>query len=104
MESKNGGIILDYHSSGFFPKRWFDLVFILKCEETQILYDRLFSRGYNEKKLRDNIECEIFGISTEEAFDSYDSDCIFQLKNETLNQLSNNISYLTKVVLEFENK
>lgn len=104
MESKDKGIILDYHSSDFFPKQWFDLVFIVRCEETKILYDRLANRGYNEKKLRDNIECEIFGISSEEAYDSYNADCIFQINNESFDQLSNNISYLAKVVLNFENK
>ena len=38
-----GGCIVDYHSCDFFPKRWFDAVFVLRTDNS-ILYDRLQSR------------------------------------------------------------
>jgi len=38
-----GGNIVDYHSCDFFPERWFDIVFVLRCENKP-LYDRLESR------------------------------------------------------------
>lgn len=104
MEVKDGGVIIDYHSSDFFPKRWFDVIVVLRCENTQILYDRLVNRGYTAKKLRDNVEYEIFGIAAEEALNSYDADCIYHLQNETLDQLTNNIRLLTNVVIKFEKK
>lgn len=73
-----GGNIVDYHSCDFFPgkfffkfysgvavtqitERWFDIVFVLRADNTT-LYDRLKSRGYEGKKLEDNIDCEIFQV------------------------------------------
>ena len=37
------GVIVDYHGSDFFPERWFDLVVVLRTDNT-ILYDRLKAR------------------------------------------------------------
>ena len=39
----DGGIVLEHHTVDFFPERWFDLVLVLRCDNT-ILYDRLASR------------------------------------------------------------
>ena len=38
-----GGNAVEYHSSDFFPERWFDAVFVLRTDNT-ILYDRLQQR------------------------------------------------------------
>lgn len=38
-----GGNIVDYHSSEFFPERWFDIIFVLRTDNTT-LFDRLVSR------------------------------------------------------------
>ncbi len=36
---QKGGYIVDFHTSGFFPQRWFNLVILLRCNNTD-LYDR----------------------------------------------------------------
>lgn len=38
-----GGIVLEHHTVDFFPERWFDLVLVLRCDNT-LLYDRLVDR------------------------------------------------------------
>ena len=38
-----GGNIVDFHSCDLFPERWFDLVLVLRTDNT-ILYDRLEKR------------------------------------------------------------
>ena len=38
-----GGIVLEHHTVDFFPARWFDLVLVLRCDNT-LLYDRLVDR------------------------------------------------------------
>jgi adenylate kinase len=45
MEDKmgHGGKIVDYHGCDFFPERWFDIVFVLRANNT-VLYDRLAHR------------------------------------------------------------
>ena len=63
-----GGNIVDYHGCEFFPERWFDIVFVLRTDNT-ILYNRLENRGYKSKKLDDNIQCEIFQTILEEVDD-----------------------------------
>jgi adenylate kinase len=42
---QDGGLILDFHSSSFFPQAWFKHVVLLRADNT-VLYDRLAERGY----------------------------------------------------------
>ncbi|XP_050327104.1 adenylate kinase isoenzyme 6 homolog [Bactrocera neohumeralis] len=79
---QQGGNIVEYHGCDFFPERWFEAVFVVTCSNT-ILFDRLKERGYNEKKLKSNLECEIFGTVLEEARDSYKPDIVVELKGDT---------------------
>ena len=46
--------------------KWFDLVVLLRTNNT-VLYDRLKARGYEEKKITENIECEILDVSKDEV-------------------------------------
>lgn len=39
-----GGAVVDFHSCEFFPERWFDLVLVLRTDNT-LLFDRLVKRG-----------------------------------------------------------
>lgn len=40
---QEGGKIVDYHGCDFFPVRWFDVIFVLRTNNT-LLYDRLEKR------------------------------------------------------------
>ena len=42
-ELEKGGCIVDFHSAEVFPERWFDLVIVLRVNNT-LLYDRLQQR------------------------------------------------------------
>ncbi|XP_022914403.2 adenylate kinase isoenzyme 6 [Onthophagus taurus] len=87
---REGGNILDYHSCEFFPKRWFDIVFVLRTDNTT-LYDRLTAKGYSGKKLEDNVDCEIFQVILDEAKNSYDPEIVHELTSSNLNHLEDNI-------------
>jgi adenylate kinase len=76
-----GGNIVDFHTSNFFPERWFDLVVLLRCNNTE-LYDRLAARGYSQEKITENIDCEIHEVSQEEVYSSYKKEIILELSNE----------------------
>lgn len=52
------GIVADFHVCEIFPERWFDLVLVLRTK-TDVLFDRLTTRGYPEKKRSENMEAEI---------------------------------------------
>jgi len=86
-----GGKIVDYHSVDFFPERWFDIVFVLRTDNT-ILYDRLKERGYCGKKLIDNIDCEIFQTILEEARLSYREEIVHELISNTSYDLTQNVN------------
>ncbi|RMD39688.1 hypothetical protein DV735_g5443, partial [Chaetothyriales sp. CBS 134920] len=57
-----GGWVIDWHSTDGFAVRWVDLVVVLRCENTTVLFDRLKQRGYPEAKLQENMDAEIFGV------------------------------------------
>lgn len=86
----DGGVLVDYHSSEFFPERWFDLVLVIRASNT-ILYDRLTARGYTGKKLEDNISCEIFQVALDEAINSYSPDIVVELQSNSQTAMNDNI-------------
>lgn len=67
---RNKNILIDHHSCERFPVRWFDVVVLLHLS-TEELYDRLASRGYSSKKIQENIEVEIMGV-TDDAIADFD--------------------------------
>ncbi|XP_038621410.1 adenylate kinase isoenzyme 6 isoform X1 [Tachyglossus aculeatus] len=99
-QMRNGGVIVDYHGCDFFPERWFHIVFVLRTENSH-LYKRLESRGYSEKKLQDNIQCEIFQILYEEAMASYKKEIVHQLPSNTPEELENNLDQIIKWVQQW---
>lgn len=71
-----GGYVIDWHVCDIFPERWVDLVVVLRCEDTNVFYERLTTgtkgesgeeRAYGGEKLQENIDAEIFGVIAEEA-------------------------------------
>jgi adenylate kinase len=88
---KSGGAILDFHSAYFIPDEWVNLVVLIRCDNT-ILYDRLKSRGYSEKKIKENIECEIMEVTSEDVRDNFNSDKILEIHNEQIEDMEKNIN------------
>jgi len=65
--SKNEkGIIIDSHLSHYLPKKYVDLCIVTKCN-LKILEKRLKKRKYIKRKIRENLDAEIFDICLEEA-------------------------------------
>jgi adenylate kinase len=86
----DGGMVVEYHSCDFFPERWFDLVIVLRTDNT-ILFDRLQKRGYSQKKIEENLQAEIFGVVAEEAQKSYDANIVVILQSDTLADMQSNV-------------
>ena len=66
----------------FFPERWFDLVVVLRTNN-EVLYPRLEARGYSERKIQENVECEIMCTVAEEARESYKAEILWELTVRT---------------------
>ena len=71
------------HSSDFYPERWFDIVVVLRTDNT-VLYDRLAGRGYTQHKITSNVECEIMRVVEEEACDSYKEEIIMVFQSDSV--------------------
>eukprot|EP00698_Gefionella_okellyi_P007216 TRINITY_DN1753_c0_g1_i3.p1 TRINITY_DN1753_c0_g1~~TRINITY_DN1753_c0_g1_i3.p1 ORF type:complete len:192 (-),score=8.58 TRINITY_DN1753_c0_g1_i3:182-706(-) len=98
-----GGVIVDYHSSEFFPERFFDTVIVLRAD-TAVLYDRLQARNYPQSKIEEDVQCEIMNIVWEEAAESYKPEIIVVQQNDTLEQMSANLASAAQWVHEFRSR
>ncbi|KAL3899153.1 MAG: hypothetical protein SGCHY_002247 [Lobulomycetales sp.] len=87
---EKGNCIIDFHSPGLFPERWFDLVVVLMTDNA-VLYPRLQARGYSEQKCEENIDCEIFGVVREEAMESYEKERVVCLQSDTIEHMDENV-------------
>ncbi len=85
-----GGCVLDFHSSYFIPEDWVDLVVLIRCDNT-ILYDRLLGRGYQEEKIKENIECEIMEVTSEEVRENFPENKILEIRGEQIENMETNI-------------
>lgn len=86
----DGGWVIDWHSVGGFAVRWVDLVVVLRCEETDVLFDRLSKRGYKEDKIQENMDAEIFGVIGEEAREAWEEGQVVELKSEKVEDIEEN--------------
>ena len=86
-----GGCIVDFHTPDMFPESWFELVLVLRTS-TDVLYDRLTARGYNEKKRTENMECEIMQVVLDEAHESYDTNIVHEVPSNTLEEMESNVA------------
>ncbi|BDD61952.1 hypothetical protein MAP00_006961 [Monascus purpureus] len=94
-EVLQGGYLIDWHACELFPKSWIDLVVVLRCPSTSILYDRLSARGYHETKLQENLDAEIFGVLAEEAREAFDEEAVVELNSEHDGDVENNCARIS---------
>lgn len=98
-----GGLLFDFHSSDFFPIRYFDLVVLLRCDNTP-LHDRLAQRGYAPNKILENIDCEILEVTHDEVFEAYDPTIILELANNVPEDVEKNIGTILKWLTDWKEK
>ncbi len=94
---QQGGVILEFHSSDFFPQRWFKYVVLLRTNNTE-LYDRLAARGYEARKVTENIECEIMNVTSDEVHAAYREDQVVELESNTVTDMETNVSRLVALL------
>lgn len=63
---KENNLIIDSHLSHYLPRRYVDLCIITKCD-LKVLEKRLKKRKYSKKKIRENLDAEIFDVCLNEA-------------------------------------
>ena len=85
---------MDTHSLlDFMPERWIDLCVVLRVNN-EVLYPRLQARGYSEKKVQENVRCEIMEVVAEEARESYKPAIYTELASNNADEMENNADLL----------
>ncbi len=54
------------------PDKDLDFVFVLRCSP-EVLRKRYLKRGYDERKIRENLQAEVLGVVSEKSSEVYDS-------------------------------
>ena len=67
--NKEKKLIIDSHLSHYLPKGYVDFCIITKCDLKE-LEKRLKKRGYSKKKIRENLDVEIFDTFRIEALEA----------------------------------
>lgn len=88
-QMEDGGVVVEHHSNDFFPERWFDLVIVLRTNNT-VLYDRLQARGYDDKKINENVTAEIMEVVADQARSSYAEEVVVELESNSIEDLESN--------------
>lgn len=96
-----GGNIVDYHGCDFFPERWFDIVFVLRTNNS-LLYERLEQRNYSEEKVKENVQCEIFQTLLEEARESYDVNIVHELESNNPTDMERNLDQIIQWITSWK--
>lgn len=67
LMKKHQKIIFDSHIAHLLPKKLVDLCVVLTCSNLKLLEKRLQKCGYSRKKIRENLDAEIFQVCLTEA-------------------------------------
>ncbi|KAI5795755.1 AAA domain-containing protein [Geopyxis carbonaria] len=94
---ERGGAIIDWHVCEVFPKRWIDLVVVLRAD-SDVLYDRLKARGYAQRKLDENMDAEIMEEILNEAKEAYDEEAVVELKSNEEDEVETNVERVVEWV------
>jgi adenylate kinase len=67
IKKAKGNLIVASHLSHYLPKKYVNLCIVTKCSELKLLRQRLKKRGYNQIKVKENLEAEIMDVCLSEA-------------------------------------
>lgn len=86
---KEKDVVIEGHLAHFLKG---DFVVVIRCSVDE-LYKRLKARGYNENKIKENIESEIFGICEEEAMMRNKEILILDSSKESIDEMTKKVLY-----------
>lgn len=81
-------VIIDTHSVDVAHFVDFDYIFVLRVP-SDILYKRLLQRKYPRGKIKENVECEIFGVVSQDCLEVFPDKKVFTIYSEEDTSLEN---------------
>lgn len=95
LDEQTFSIIESIHAD-LLPVQHITHVFVCRTDNT-ILFDRLKERNYNDEKIANNVQAEIFQTIYDEVLESFDRSIITSLINNENHELELN----AKIVMDF---
>ncbi len=91
--TKHEIVIVDTHYGEIFPEEAVSMYFILRINPNT-LYQRLKSRGWNERKIKENVLAEVLGVNTANALSNFKREkiCEIDATSKSVSELVNEIS------------
>ncbi len=96
IAKKGNKIIIDSHISHLLPPKMADLCIVLTCSDLKELEKRLKKKKYSKKKIRENLDAEIFQVCLVETNERKHKLVTFDTskgipKKEIMSQLEKNL-------------
>lgn len=101
-DPSNVNLIESIHPD-IISERLIDHVFVLIMENHTHLFDRLTARNYNQAKLTNNVECEIFQEIKETSLEVFGHDKVSVLYNDTTSHLESNVQQIYNKLSQLTN-
>lgn len=90
---KSDNHVIEYMHGDMFRTNLVDWVFVCRTD-IELLGTRLEQRGYNEEKIRNNIDAEIFQEILDESIEFHGDQKVTQLVNHNLEDLEHNVKLI----------
>ena len=58
------------------------------------MYERLEKRSYSQRKIQENVQCEIFQTILDEARDSYKPEIVIEMNSNTPDDMEKNLNQI----------
>lgn len=75
-------------------------IHVLVLLSTSFTFLIAVKREYSEKKIEENISAEIFQVCLDEAMESYKPDIVWELANNTMEDMESNVEKIVQFVKE----
>jgi len=81
----SGFVIVEGHYADIVPSKFVEVVIVLRAHP-EVLRKRLEAKGWNERKVRENIQAEILGSCTFNALEAYGSKRVYEIDTSNLSE------------------
>lgn len=100
-ETKSIPTLIECIHPSILPEDKVDWLFVCRTNNT-ILYDRLKLRNYNEVKLTNNLESEIFQLIQDEALETFGDSIVTIIQNDKTHDIESNCNLIMSKLKELE--
>jgi adenylate kinase len=98
IKNASGLVIVEGHYADIAPSRLVESVIVLRAHP-KVLRNRLESKGWNERKVRENVQAEILGSCTFNALEAYGSKRVYEIDTSNLSE-GETVSLARKIIDE----